>query len=134
PKALQRLGQAFADGLRKSLEQQHLLAPGCAARALATPRRLAALFDAVLRQAPEQSYTEKLMPTKVGLDAEGCMTPALQKKLQAKGLAHLAVEDLIVESDGKQDVLYARGVAAGEALQPGLQKALEHAIAQLPIP
>ncbi len=134
PKALQRLGQAFADGLRKSLQQQHLLAPGCTVRPLATPRRLAALFDAVLAQAPEQSYTEKLMPAKVGLDADGQMTPALQKKLQAKGLAQLTVAELVMESDGKQDYLYASGVAEGEALQPALQKALEASIAQLPIP
>lgn len=134
PKALQRLGQAFADALRKSLEEQHLLAPGCTVRPLATPRRLAALFDAVLGQAPQQPYTEKLMPAKVGLTADGQMTAALQKKLQAKGLAALGVHDLISESDGKQDYLYARGIAAGEALQPALQKALETAIAQLPIP
>ncbi len=134
PKALQRLGQAFADTLRKSLEQQHLLAAGCTVRPLATPRRLAAVFDAVLGQAPEQHYTEKLMPAKIGLTAEREMTPALQKKLQAKGLAHLTADELIVESDGKQDILYARGVAAGEALSSGLQAALEQAISQLPIP
>ena len=134
PKALQRLGQAFAEGLRQQLEQQHLLAGQCAVRPLATPRRLAAVFDAVLQQAPEQHYTEKLMPVKVGLTADREMTPALQKKLHAKGLGHLGVADLIVESDGKQDYLYARGVAAGESLQGGLQKALEYAISQLPIP
>lgn len=134
PKALQRLGQAFAESLRATLEQQHLLAPGCTVRPLATPRRLAAQFDAVLGQAPEQHYTEKLMPAKVGLTAEREMTPALQKKLQAKGLSHLGVDDLIIESDGKQDTLYARGVAAGESLPAGLQKALEQAISQLPIP
>lgn len=134
PKALPKLGQAFAEGLRKSLEQNHLLASGCATRPLATPRRLAAVFDAVLGQAPEQQYTEKLMPAKVGLTEDRQMTPALQKKLQAKGLAHLSVDDLVIESDGKQDYLYARGVAAGETLEAGLQKALDQAIAQLPIP
>lgn len=134
PKALQRLGQAFAEGLRSALAQHHLLAEKCTTRPLATPRRLAALFDAVLGQAPEQHYTEKLMPAKIGLTPEREMTPALQKKLQAKGLAHLGVDDLVIESDGKQDYLYARGVAAGETLQAGLQKALDQAIAQLPIP
>src|SRR5690606_25683683 len=134
PKALQRLGQAFAESLRASLEQQHLLAQGCAVRALATPRRLAAQFDAVLGQAPAQHFTEKLMPAKIGLTADRQMTPALQKKLASKGLSHLTVDDLIVESDGKQDTLYAKGVADGEALQPGLQKALDQAITQLPIP
>lgn len=134
PKALQRLGQSFAEALRASLAQHHLLAEGCTVRPLATPRRLAAVFDAVLGQAPEQHYTEKLMPVKVGLTADREMTPALRKKLQAKGLEHLTVDDLIIESDGKQDTLYARGVATGELLQAGLQKALDHAIHQLPIP
>ncbi|HLT98797.1 MAG TPA: glycine--tRNA ligase subunit beta [Burkholderiaceae bacterium] len=134
PKALQKLGQSFAESLRASLAQQHLLAEGCTVRPLATPRRLAAVFDAVLGQAPEQQYTEKLMPVKVGLSAEREMTPALLKKLQAKGLESLGVDDLIIESDGKQDILFARGVAAGESLQAGLQKALDQAIAQLPIP
>ena len=134
PKALQRLGQAFAESLRNGLEQQHLLADACVVRPLATPRRLAALFDAVLGQAPEQHYTEKLMPVKVGLTAEREKTPALQKKLQAKGLADLAVDDLIIESDGKQDYLYARGVATGVSLEAGLQKALDQALNQLPIP
>lgn len=134
PKALQRLGQAFADILHKSLDQQRLLAPGCAFRPLATPRRLAVLFDAALGQAPEQHYTEKLMPAKVGLTADRQMAPALQKKLQAKGLSHLGVDDLILESDGKQDTLYVRGIASGELLHAGLQKALDQAIANLPIP
>lgn len=134
PKALQRLGQSFAETLRTTLEQHHLLADGCTVRPLATPRRLAAVFDAVLGQAPEQHYTEKLMPVKIGLTADREMTPALVKKLQAKGLESLGVDDLIIESDGKQDTLYARGVAAGETLQAGLQKALDQAITQLPIP
>src|SRR5690606_17304427 len=134
PKALQRLGQSFAESLLASLAQHHLLAEGCAVRPLASPRRLAAVFDAVLEQAPEQHYTEKLMPVKVGLTAEREMTPALLKKLQAKGLDHFSVDDLIIESDGKQDTLYARGVAAGESLQAGLQKALDQAVSQLPIP
>src|SRR5690606_1614341 len=134
PKALQRLGQAFADGLRTSLQQQNLLTEACTLRPLTTPRRMAAKFDAVLKQATDQQYTEKLMPAKVGLTPEGEMTPALQKKLQSKGLGHLTVAELVSESDGKQDYLYARGVAQGESLQSGLQKALDKAIAQLPIP
>ena len=134
PKALQRLGQSFAEALRAALAQHHLLAEGCTVRPLATPRRLAAVFDAVLYQAPEQHYTEKLMPVKVGLTPDGEMTPALQKKLQAKKLDHLKVDDLIIESDGKQDTIYARGVAQGVSLQAGLQKALDQAITQLPIP
>ncbi len=134
PKALNRLGQAFAHQVRDTLAGQHLLADDCACEDYATPRRLAVLLTAVHDQAPEQRYSEKLMPVKVGLDADGNATPALQKKLASKGWEHLTVADLARESDGKQEYLYANGVAPGIALADGLQLALDEAIAKMPIP
>ncbi len=134
PKALNRLGQAFAHQLRDTLAGLNLLEDGCQCQDYATPRRLAVLLSAVRGQAPEQSYSEKLMPVKVGLDADGQPTPALQKKLAAKGWEHLDAADLARESDGKQEYLYAKGVAPGAALAEGLQQALDDAIAKLPIP
>ncbi|MDS1142554.1 glycine--tRNA ligase subunit beta [Pusillimonas sp. SM2304] len=134
PKALQKLGQAFAEGLRKTLDQHHLLASDCTSTDFATPRRLAVRLSAVLDQAPEQRYTEKLMPAKIGLTETGDMTPALAKKLASKGLQHVTAADLIHESDGKQDYLYAKGVASGALLADALQEALDFAIAHLPIP
>ncbi|MGE8589281.1 MAG: glycine--tRNA ligase subunit beta, partial [Alcaligenes sp.] len=134
PKALNQLGQAFAEGLQKILGEQALLAEGCELRAYATPRRLAAWFSAVHKQADDQPYTEKLMPAHIGLTEDGQIAPALAKRLDAKGLGHLGAGDLVRESDGKQDYLYARGVAPGAALQDGLQQALDWAIGHLPIP
>lgn len=134
PKALNQLGQAFAEGLQKILGEQALLAEGCELRAYATPRRLAAWFSAVHKQADDQPYTEKLMPAHIGLTEDGQIAPALAKRLDAKGLGHLGTADLVRESDGKQDYLYVRGVAPGAALQEGLQQALDWAIGHLPIP
>src|SRR5690606_2257983 len=134
PKALQKLGQAFAEGIRSVLEKKRLLGAQCRAVDFATPRRLAVLLDAVLAQAPEEHYSEKLTPVKVGLTESGDATPALVKKLAGKGLQHLQPSDLARESDGKQDYLYAHGVAPGAVLADGLQEALETAIANLPIP
>lgn len=134
PKALQKLGVAFADGIRKILDQHHLLAQDCRIIDFSTPRRLGVLLGAVLSQAPEQAYTEKLMPAKIGLTPTGEISPALEKKLAAKGLGHLSAADLISESDGKQDYLYARGVATGALLNAALQEALDYAVAHLPIP
>ncbi|MBO9331248.1 glycine--tRNA ligase subunit beta [Achromobacter xylosoxidans] len=134
PKALQKLGQAFAEGVRATLERHGLLAEGCAATAYATPRRLAVHLSAVLAQAPDQPYAEKLMPVKIGLAEDGSATPALQKKLAAKGLEHLDVAKLERESDGKQDYLVARGTAPGAQLAAGLQEGLDAAIDGLPIP
>ncbi|ANN70989.1 glycine--tRNA ligase subunit beta [Bordetella bronchialis] len=134
PKALRKLGVAFAEGIRQGLEARGLLAAGCQVQPYATPRRLAVHLSAVLAQAPDQAYAEKLMPVKVGLDAEGRPTPALLKKLAAKGLDAADAATLARESDGKQDYLVARGTAPGAHLAEGLQQALDGAIAGLPIP
>ncbi|MFC4297379.1 MAG: glycine--tRNA ligase subunit beta [Castellaniella sp.] len=133
PKALDALGQAFAEGIRKTLDTLGLLA-GPGAAAYATPRRLAVRLDAVLGQAPDQAYAEKLMPAAIGLNEAGEPTPALLKKLQAKGLGHLGAADLSRRHDGKQDVLYAEGTAPGARLADGLQQALDYAVTHLPIP
>jgi len=134
PKALENLGLAFAEGLRAALDKHGLLADGCTVTPFATPRRLAVRLSAVQACAADRDYTERLMPVKVGLTQDGAATPALQKKLAAKGWAHLTPADLTRESDGKQDYLVARGTSEGADLAHGLQDALDTAIAGLPIP
>lgn len=134
PKALQQLGQAFADGISQKLRDNHLIQASDAGVAYASPRRLAVYFEAVLDQAPEQKFVEKLMPVKVGIDAQGQASAALTKKLAAKGLSHLQLADLSQKNDGKQDMLYAEGTAAGASLADGLQQGLDYAISHLPIP
>lgn len=134
PKALNNLGKAFAQSLQSLLGKQHLLAPDCTVEHFATPRRLAVRLGAVRAQAPDQTFTEKLMPVKVGLTADGQPTPALTKRLASKGLEHLTPDQLIRESDGKQEFLFAHGTAKGAVLELALQPALEQAVANLPIP
>ena len=134
PKALQKLGQAFAEGVRATLHKHGLLADGCQATAFATPRRLAVRLSAVREQAPDQAYAEKLMPVKIGLAEDGTPTPALQKKLAAKGLSGLDPATLARESDGKQEYLVARGTAPGARLADALQDGIAAAIDGLPIP
>lgn len=134
PKALQRLGDAFAQSIENDLKKLSLLVEGYQCRHFATPRRLAILIDKVLEQAPEQDFVEKLMPVKVGLDADGNATSALTKRLEAKGLSHLTVADLSQEPDGKQDFLFARGKAPGAILKNRIQEIVEHCITSLPIP
>jgi glycyl-tRNA synthetase beta chain len=134
PKALERLGDAFAAGIEKELAAKGLLAKGNRVTAFATPRRLAAHLSAVLSTAPNQPFTEKLMPVKVGLDADGNPTAALLKKLESKGLGHLLASDLEQVDDGKQAYLIARGMAPGADLTPALQAALQTSVEGLPIP
>jgi glycyl-tRNA synthetase beta chain len=74
------------------------------------------------------------MPVAVGLDAAGNATPALLKKLQALGADASAVAGLKRATDGKAEALFFESTVKGATLVIGLQKALEEAIAKLPIP
>ena len=134
PRALKRLGDAFADGLFKGLEKRGLLDAGAKPRAFATPRRLAVEVSEV-RAASESRATEvKLMPVAVGLDASGKPTPALAKKLEAAGLAGLDAAKLKRRLDGKAEMLFADANTPAVPLAQALQGALDEAIAGLPIP
>ena len=134
PKALQKLGDAFASVLHDQLAAQGLTTAVSAVTAYASPRRLAAHISAVLAQAPDKAVSQKLMPVAVGLEADGQPKPALLKKLAALGADASVVPSLQRVHDGKADVLYFASTAQGASLAAGLQKALDEAIAKLPIP
>ena len=138
PKALNKLGVAFSGVLAEQLQSQGLAAADAVVTAFASPRRLAAHVTGVLAQAPDKAVQQKLMPVAVGLDAAGNATPALLKKLQALGadVSHPAatVAALKRAPDGKAEALFYDNVVQGASLQVGLQKALEEALAKLPIP
>lgn len=133
PKALQRLGASFAESLTAGLAARGLLDPGSRTAAFATPRRLAAHVSAVRSQAPDKSFEEKLMPVSVALGATGEPTPALLKRLAAKGFAPDPAK-LHRAHDGKNEVVVYRDVAPGQPLDRGLGEALNEAIVRLPIP
>ncbi|HEX8962868.1 MAG TPA: glycine--tRNA ligase subunit beta, partial [Rhodocyclaceae bacterium] len=134
PKALKKLGESFAQTLSQSLKAQGLVSDAAAVTPYASPRRLAAHVTAVAAQAADRKVSQKLMPVAVGLDASGNATPALLKKLGALGADASAVSNLRRESDGKAEVLFFDSTAKGATLPEGLQKALEAALAGLPIP
>ncbi len=135
PKALQKLGDAFAGVLFEQLKAQGLLASSEARlTAYASPRRLAAHITEVLPQAEDKAVSQKLMPVSVGLDADGKPTPALIKKLAALGAGEEAVAGLTRQGEGKAEVLFHASTVRGVMLADGVQKALDEAIAKLPIP
>ena len=138
PKALQKLGDAFAQELAAQLRAQGLATADSVVTPFASPRRLAAHISQVWRKAADKAVSQKLMPAAVGLDAAGQATPALLKKLQALG-ADLsdpvaAVAALRRAPDGKNEALFYDSLVTGATLGGGLQKALEEALAKLPIP
>jgi glycyl-tRNA synthetase beta chain len=134
PKALKKIGEAFAAALEASLKTQGLLDGGSTTTAFASPRRLGVHISAVAGQADDKPVAQKLMPVAVGIGADGKATPALLKKLAALGADESAVPNLKRESDGKADVLFFNSVIKGASISEGLQKALEEALGKLPIP
>lgn len=134
PKALKKLGEAFAGVLLEQLQAQGLASSGAKLTAFASPRRLAAHITSVAAQAADKQVSQKLMPVSVGLDASGNPTPALLKKLQALGADASAVPALKRAPDGKAEALFYDSTAKGVTLAEGLQKALNEALARLPIP
>ena len=134
PKALKKLGEAFAGTLFEQLKSQGLTADDSVVTPYASPRRLAAHITHVAAKAADKAVQQKLMPVSVALDAQGQPTPALLKKLQAVGADPSVVPTLKRQMDGKAEALFLDTLITGATLDTGLQKALNEAIAKLPIP
>jgi glycyl-tRNA synthetase beta chain len=134
PKALKKLGDAFASVLGEQLKALGLAGAESVVTAFASPRRLGAHVSAVTERAADKAVSQKLMPVSVGLDASGAPTPALLKRLSALGADASAVAALKRAPDGKAEALFFDSVQPGADLASGLQKALDEALARLPIP
>jgi glycyl-tRNA synthetase beta chain len=134
PKALKKLGEAFASLLAEGLKSQGLAAADATVTAYASPRRLAVQVAAVAGKAADKAAQTKLMPVAVALNAEGQPTPALLKKLAALGADASVVPQLKRLPDGKAEALFLDSLVPGVTLADGLQKALAEAIVKLPIP
>ncbi|MFN7086708.1 MAG: glycine--tRNA ligase subunit beta [Burkholderiales bacterium] len=131
PKALKRLGEAFAEGIAGGLAARGLLAANATSVCYATPRRLAVRLLDVLDKAPDRAETKKLMPAKVAFGAAGEPSAALLKRLEKEGAT---VAQLERRTEGEVGYVFLNQTIAGVTLAAGLQAALEEAIASLPIP
>ncbi|MGN6828223.1 glycine--tRNA ligase subunit beta [Paucibacter sp. M5-1] len=138
PKALKKLGEAFAAVLVDSLKAQGLVGEGAQATAIATPRRLGLHLTDVAPKAADRAVQQKLMPVAVALTAEGQATPALLKKLASVGADASVLPQLKRLPDesgkGKTEALFLDQLVPGATLAEGLQKALDESLAKLPIP
>ncbi|MBN3854630.1 MULTISPECIES: glycine--tRNA ligase subunit beta [unclassified Paraburkholderia] len=134
PKALARLGDAFAEGIAQRLAARDLIEGDLSFERFATPRRLAVTIKNVRNVAPEKQVREKVLPVSVALDANGQPTAPLAKKLAALGFPDFPVADLERAVDGKNEAFFLRYSAPGATLADGLQAVLDEALAKLPIP
>jgi glycyl-tRNA synthetase beta chain len=134
PKALARLGDAFAEGIAQRLAALDLIEGELTFERYATPRRLAVTIKNVRPVAPEKHVREKVLPVSVALDKDGQPTAPLAKKLAALGFPDFSVNDLERAQDGKAEAFFLRYAAPGATLADGLQSALDETLAKLPIP
>src|ERR1700733_5654111 len=136
PKALARLGDAFAEGIAQRLAARDLIEGELSFERYATPRRLAVTIKNVRDVAPEKHVREKVLPVSVALDKDGQPTAPLAKRLAAFGFPDFKVDVLERASDGKADAFFLRYAAPGATLAEGLQAALDETltVSKLPIP
>ena len=134
PKALAKLGEAFAAGIVNGLKSRDFLEADSVATSFASPRRLAVSITNVRGTSPDKQMREKVLPVSVAIDANGNATAPLAKKLAALGFPNLQVSDLERAVDGKAESFFYSYTAPGTALAGSLQLALEESISKLPIP
>lgn len=134
PKALPRLGETFAAKIADGLKVRGLAAADAAFRWFASPRRIAIVMPGVAAEAAAKEVTEKLMPVAVALDAEGKPTPALLKKMEAKGIPAGAVAGFERRMDGKAEALFHTATVPGARLADVLAEVVQDAVKALPIP
>ena len=143
PKALKRLGDAFASGIADSLRNVALLDATSGVKAFATPRRLAVYITSVLEKGRDRPLEQKLMPAAIARKEGGGWSDALCRKLAAQGKGALAdapvntkvgTDTLTIKSDGKVDSVFLRSIEPGKTLEAALAEAIEQTIAKLPIP
>jgi glycyl-tRNA synthetase beta chain len=138
PKALAKLGDAFANGIFSGLKARDFLDDGAVATAFATPRRLAVAISNVRATSLDKTMREKVLPVSVALDAEGQPSAPLVKKLAAMaaqiGKVMITPAELERAADGKAESFFYSYTAKGVALAAGLQVVLEDTVSKLPIP
>ena len=134
PKALTRLAESFAGTIETSLRQDDFLTAESKKTVYATPRRLAVTITQVRDVSPDKPIRQKVLPVTVAFDADGNPTAPLKKKLAAMNIADIDISTLKVARDGKNDCLFYNFTASGIPLARALQKAVEKAAHDLPVP
>ncbi|MBS1191372.1 MAG: glyS [Rhodocyclaceae bacterium] len=134
PKALSRLGEVFSAQIHAGLSDRNLVAADGAYQWYATPRRLAIQVPNVLRVAPDATAFEKIMPVSVALDAAGNPSPALLKKLEAKGIPVSELPKFEKRLDGKSETFFYQATVQGAVLDDVLAGIVAEALKKLPIP
>lgn len=129
PKALRRLAEAFAGGVRTGIAKCEL--PHGEIRSYATPRRMAVLVHDLAAAQPDRNVDRRGPAVAAAFDEEGIPTRAAQGFARSCGIAVDQLERL--ENDQGAWLVY-RSVQRGVATRELLAGIVEQALAELPTP
>lgn len=138
PKALQNLGNSFAENIYKSLQKNDLVNTDSAFTAYASPRRLSVIINNIRKVSPDKLVQQKLMPVKIAFENAENKKPsaALIKKLNTFNLntENENLDNIISQLRIEKEMVFFDNTISGIDLAKGLQVAVENAISSLPIP
>ncbi len=130
PKALNNLGNHFAQSIAEGLEKAQLIDGTAQFTAYASPRRLAVSVANVKPVQAEQHIVRKGVSVAAGMK-DGVPTKALEGFARSCGVE---IGSLKIINDGKQDVYAHEFTQAGQTLAALLGEIINNAIKKLPIP
>ena len=130
PKALNNLGNHFAQSIAEGLEKAQLIDGVAQFTAYASPRRLAVSVANVKPVQAEQHIVRKGVSVAAGMK-DGVPTKALEGFARSCGVE---IGSLKIIHDGKQDVYAHEFTQAGQSLAALLGEIVNMAIKKLPIP
>ncbi|KJV36675.1 glycine--tRNA ligase subunit beta [Luteibacter yeojuensis] len=131
PKALDDLAAAFARGVVEGLEKRGVEGDYAAAKAYASPRRLAVYIPAVATAQPEQNVERRGPAVNASIGADGEPSKALVGFAQSCGVEVAALEKL--ETD-KGAWFVFRATKPGQPTAALLQEVVVESLKGLPIP
>lgn len=130
PKSLKRLSESLRDQLFAALKEQGFLADASAARAFATPRRLAVRVTGVRAEQPDRTVERRGPAVGAGFDAQGRPTQALLGFARSCGVDVSALER---QRGDKGEYFVYRARQKGEPLSAHLAPLVEAALKKLPV-
>jgi len=130
PKSLKRLSESLRDQVFAALKEQGFLVDGSAARAFATPRRLAVRVTGVRAQQPDRTVERRGPAVGAGFDAQGQPTQALLGFARSCGVDVSALER---QRGDKGEYFVYRARQKGEPLAVHLAPLVEAALKKLPV-
>ena len=130
PKALNNLGNHFAQSIAEGLEKAQLIDGATQYTAYASPRRLAVSVANVKPVQADQHVVRKGVSVAAGMK-DGVPTKALEGFARSCGVE---IGSLKIINDGKQDVYAHEFTQAGQTLAALLGEIINTAIKKLPIP